>query len=97
MDVLSFQAHVYKTSEACAAFLANVDNNSNASVSFNGNTYHLPAWSVSILPDCKSVVFNTAKVCLQQLFFITTFLYKLPALYAKVARFSIVPLHVHLS
>ncbi|KAJ8641771.1 hypothetical protein MRB53_018465 [Persea americana] len=58
----NLEAHVYKTSEACAAFLANVDNNSNASVSFNGNTYHLPAWSVSILPDCKSVVFNTAKI-----------------------------------
>jgi len=24
--------------------------------------YKLPAWSVSILPDCKNVVLNTAQV-----------------------------------
>lgn len=65
-----FQAHVYKTgSGTCAAFLANVGTQSDASVNFNGNTYHLPAWSVSILPDCKNVVFNTAKVSLCQLVF----------------------------
>lgn len=58
------QAAVYKTGSVCAAFLANVDNKSDATVNFNGNSYHLPAWSVSILPDCKNVALNTAKVCL---------------------------------
>ncbi|GLJ35541.1 hypothetical protein SUGI_0714620 [Cryptomeria japonica] len=29
---------------------------------FNGKSYYLPALSVSILPDCKHVVFSTAKV-----------------------------------
>ncbi|GLJ18791.1 hypothetical protein SUGI_0335500 [Cryptomeria japonica] len=29
---------------------------------FNGKSYYLPALSVSILPDCKHVVFNTAKI-----------------------------------
>ncbi|GFZ13150.1 beta-galactosidase 8 [Actinidia rufa] len=46
----------------CAAFLANVDTQSDTTVNFNGNSYHLPAWSVSILPDCKNVVLNTAKI-----------------------------------
>ncbi|XP_077245167.1 beta-galactosidase 8 isoform X2 [Tasmannia lanceolata] len=59
----NLEAHVYNTSsENCVAFLANVGTQSDATVSFNGNTYHLPAWSVSILPDCKNVVFNTAKI-----------------------------------
>ncbi|XP_058086630.1 beta-galactosidase 6 [Magnolia sinica] len=59
----NLEAHVYKTgSGTCAAFLANVGTQSDATVTFNGNTYHLPAWSVSILPDCKNVVFNTAKI-----------------------------------
>ncbi|KAK1309597.1 Beta-galactosidase 8 [Acorus calamus] len=57
----NLEAHVYNNSEGCAAFLANIDNNSDANVSFHGNLYRLPAWSVSILPDCKNVIFNTAK------------------------------------
>lgn len=61
---LYVQAAVYKTGSVCSAFLANVDTNSDATVTFNGKSYQLPAWSVSILPDCKNVVLNTAKVCL---------------------------------
>lgn len=62
-DPLPVQATVYKTeSGLCAAFLANVDSQSDATVNFSGNSYHLPAWSVSILPDCKTVAINTAKV-----------------------------------
>ncbi|KAI7730688.1 hypothetical protein M8C21_023052 [Ambrosia artemisiifolia] len=56
------EATVYKTSSTCAAFLANVDTKKDANVNFNGNYYHLPAWSVSILSDCKNLVFNTAKI-----------------------------------
>ncbi|KAI3688189.1 hypothetical protein L1987_81899 [Smallanthus sonchifolius] len=56
------EAGVYKTSSTCAAFLANIDTQNDATVEFNGNSYNLPAWSVSILPDCKNVVFNTAKI-----------------------------------
>ncbi|PPR86719.1 hypothetical protein GOBAR_AA33971 [Gossypium barbadense] len=59
----NLEAAVYKTgSGGCSAFLANIDTKSDATVNFNGNSYHLPAWSVSILPDCKNVVLNTAKV-----------------------------------
>ncbi|KAG7023656.1 hypothetical protein SDJN02_14682 [Cucurbita argyrosperma subsp. argyrosperma] len=57
------EAHVFKTrTGACAAFLANYDASSSATVAFGNNQYDLPPWSVSILPDCKSAIFNTAIV-----------------------------------
>ncbi|CAN1344381.1 Beta-galactosidase 3 [Linum perenne] len=60
------EAHVYTTKTAdCAAFLANYDMKSAAKVMFNGVHYSLPPWSISILPDCRNVVFNTAKVGVQ--------------------------------
>ncbi|KAI3863190.1 hypothetical protein MKW92_044757 [Papaver armeniacum] len=46
----------------CAAFLSNNDANSDVTVSFRGLDYDLPHWSISILPDCKNTVFNTARV-----------------------------------
>ncbi|KAK6144403.1 hypothetical protein DH2020_021223 [Rehmannia glutinosa] len=59
----NLEATVYKTeSGLCAAFVANVDTQTDATVNFNDKSYHLPAWSVSILPDCKNVVLNTAKI-----------------------------------
>ncbi|CAL5357563.1 unnamed protein product [Camellia sinensis] len=62
----NLEAGVYKTgSGLCAVFLANVDSQSDATVNFNGNSYNLPTWSVSILPDCKNVVLNTAKTRLK--------------------------------
>ncbi|XP_022132466.1 beta-galactosidase 3 [Momordica charantia] len=62
----SQQAYVY-TSEGgdCAAFLSNYDTNSAARVMFNNVHYNLPPWSISVLPDCRNVVFNTAKVGVQ--------------------------------
>ncbi|XP_039143216.1 beta-galactosidase-like isoform X2 [Dioscorea cayenensis subsp. rotundata] len=56
------QAYVYRSKSGCAAFLSNFDSGSYAKVTFNGLHYDLPPWSVSILPDCKTTVFNTAKV-----------------------------------
>ncbi|XP_078440385.1 beta-galactosidase 8 [Wolffia australiana] len=57
------EAHTYKTGTGtCAVFLANIDSTRDAVVTFNGNSYKLPAWSVSILPDCKTVVFNSAQI-----------------------------------
>ncbi|MBA0551647.1 hypothetical protein Golob_022523, partial [Gossypium lobatum] len=60
------QAHTY-TSESgdCVAFLSNYDTKSAARVLFNNMHYNLPPWSISILPDCRNVVFNTAKVGVQ--------------------------------
>ncbi|KAL3518368.1 hypothetical protein ACH5RR_020957 [Cinchona calisaya] len=44
------EASVYKTdSGQCAAFLANSDTDSDATVIFNGNSYNLPAWSINAI------------------------------------------------
>ncbi|VFQ62028.1 unnamed protein product [Cuscuta campestris] len=58
------EADVYENASRgeCAAFLSNADNKTDKVVVFRNMQYNLPAWSVSILPDCKNVVFNTAKV-----------------------------------
>ncbi|KAJ9561132.1 hypothetical protein OSB04_006292 [Centaurea solstitialis] len=57
------QAHVFSSKTGgCAAFLANYHINSSATVVFRNNHYTLPPWSISILPDCKRVAFNTAQV-----------------------------------
>ncbi|XP_052196199.1 beta-galactosidase 3 [Diospyros lotus] len=62
------QAHVFSSeSGQCAAFLSNYDTKSTARVMFNNMHYNLPPWSISILPDCRNVVFNTAKVGVQTL------------------------------
>ncbi|KAI3464903.1 hypothetical protein Pfo_021566 [Paulownia fortunei] len=59
----SQQAHVFSSGQgSCAAFLSNFDSNSAVRVMFNNMHYNLPPWSISILPDCRNVVFNTAKV-----------------------------------
>lgn len=63
MIVSSFiQSSVFKSSGACAAFLGNFGQTTHANVTFNGMQYDLPPWSISILPDCKTVVYNTARV-----------------------------------
>ncbi|KAK7265368.1 hypothetical protein RJT34_32987 [Clitoria ternatea] len=58
----NLEVHVFKTSDACAAFLANYDTKSSATVTFGNGKYDLPPWSISILPDCKTAVFNTARL-----------------------------------
>ncbi|CAL9755128.1 unnamed protein product [Musa acuminata subsp. burmannicoides] len=60
------QAHIFSSqSGGCAAFLSNHNPNSFARVMFNNMHYNIPPWSISILPDCRNVVFNTAKVGVQ--------------------------------
>ncbi|KAJ8527999.1 hypothetical protein K7X08_015450 [Anisodus acutangulus] len=57
------EAHVYRSkSGSCAAFLSNYDSKYSVKVNFQNKPYDLPAWSISILPDCKTAVYNTAKV-----------------------------------
>ncbi|KAJ8763332.1 hypothetical protein K2173_002215 [Erythroxylum novogranatense] len=57
------QAHVFSSDSGdCAAFLSNYNHGSTKRVRFNNILYSLPPWSISILPDCKNVVFNTAQV-----------------------------------
>ncbi|KAG0493724.1 hypothetical protein HPP92_004718 [Vanilla planifolia] len=48
-----------------AASLANKNTTADATLEFEGNKYFLPAWSISVLPDCKQEVYNTAKVNVQ--------------------------------
>ncbi|KAL5670375.1 hypothetical protein ACJX0J_022596, partial [Zea mays] len=57
------KAYVFKSKNgACAAFLSNYHVKSAVRIRFDGRHYDLPAWSISILPDCKTAVFNTATV-----------------------------------
>ncbi|KAI3873836.1 hypothetical protein MKW92_052200 [Papaver armeniacum] len=49
----------------CAAFLCNNRTREPATATFRGNQYYLPAHSISILPDCKTVVYNTQTVVAQ--------------------------------
>ncbi|XP_050227152.1 beta-galactosidase 16-like [Mercurialis annua] len=60
------QAYVFNTASGeCSAFLVNNDTANSASVQFRNSSYDLPAKSISILPDCINVAFNTAKVSTQ--------------------------------
>ncbi|KAJ6884611.1 hypothetical protein NC652_031576 [Populus alba x Populus x berolinensis] len=60
------QAYIFNAvSGECAAFLINNDSSNAASVPFRNASYDLPPMSISILPDCKNVAFNTAKVSTQ--------------------------------
>ncbi|KAL9242016.1 hypothetical protein vseg_016063 [Gypsophila vaccaria] len=61
------EAHVYSSNSGCAAFLANYDPKWSVKVTFSGMQFELPAWSVSILPDCKREVYNTARVAAPKL------------------------------
>ncbi|OAY36513.1 beta-galactosidase 1 [Manihot esculenta] len=57
------EAHVFKSKTgACAAFLANYNQRSISKVAFGNMHYNLPPWSISILPDCKNTVYNTARI-----------------------------------
>ncbi|XP_038989755.1 beta-galactosidase 15 isoform X2 [Phoenix dactylifera] len=68
------EAHIYsservdtnrslsESTSICSAFLANIDEHKSVTVKIFGEVYSLPPWSVSILPNCKNVAFNTAKV-----------------------------------
>ncbi|KAL2501334.1 Beta-galactosidase 12 [Forsythia ovata] len=60
------EVHVFTSkSGACAAFLSNYDPTFSTKLMFQNHPYDLPPWSISILPDCKTEVYNTAKVKVQ--------------------------------
>ncbi|KAK1384445.1 Beta-galactosidase [Heracleum sosnowskyi] len=57
------EAYIYQgRSGECAAFLVNSDSRNTTAVEFQNSSYQLPPKSISILPDCKTVAFNTAQV-----------------------------------
>ncbi|CAM8987227.1 unnamed protein product [Rhodiola kirilowii] len=49
----------------CAAFLTNNDTMKAHTIPFRGAEYYLPRRSISILPDCKTVVYNTFTIVSQ--------------------------------
>ncbi|KAF8049209.1 hypothetical protein N665_2276s0002 [Sinapis alba] len=61
----SASATIYKTEEGSSCFFGNGNETSDATISFQGESYVVPAWSVTILPDCKNEAYNTAKITTQ--------------------------------
>nr|DAD41658.1 TPA_asm: hypothetical protein HUJ06_015981 [Nelumbo nucifera] len=61
------EARIFENSESkvCAAFLCNNNTREPATAKFRGKEYYFPPRSISILPDCKTVVFNTQNVVSQ--------------------------------
>ncbi|KAI3471999.1 hypothetical protein Pfo_028687 [Paulownia fortunei] len=53
---------VYKYNGTRVCFFGNANNKEDITINFEGKTYTVPAWSVSILPDCVTEVYNTARV-----------------------------------
>lgn len=57
------EARVWETPTGdCAGFLANNDTKKGQTVTFKGVNHFLPPRSISILPDCKTVVYNTQQI-----------------------------------
>ncbi|KAK9160853.1 hypothetical protein Syun_007194 [Stephania yunnanensis] len=75
-DVSSIDYHnivsatIYSFNGTSSCFLSNANDSADATISYQGTNYTLPAWSVSILPDCKAVAYNTAKVNTQTSVFV---------------------------
>ncbi|KAM0860764.1 hypothetical protein ACQ4PT_046326 [Festuca glaucescens] len=59
------QAHVFETELKCVAFLVNFDKHQAPTVVFRNISLQLAPKSISILSDCRTVVFETAKVNVQ--------------------------------
>ncbi|PUZ65878.1 hypothetical protein GQ55_3G260700 [Panicum hallii var. hallii] len=56
------EAHVFETESRCVAFLVNFNPHRTSEVVFRNISLQLAPKSISILSDCKIVVFETAKV-----------------------------------
>ncbi|XP_052114199.1 beta-galactosidase 6 isoform X2 [Arachis duranensis] len=59
------EGYVFEEEEedgGCVAFLVNNDSVNKVTVQFQNRSYELPQKSISILPDCQNVTFNTATV-----------------------------------
>ncbi|XP_042047880.1 beta-galactosidase 15-like [Salvia splendens] len=58
----SVNATIYSYKGNSSCFFSNQNSTSDHTLKYEGVEYKIPAWSVSILPDCKKEVYNTAKV-----------------------------------
>ncbi|KAF7810783.1 beta-galactosidase 13-like [Senna tora] len=64
-EEIEFRVFEKPGSDLCAAFLTNNHTINEATVNFRGQKYVLPPRSISVLPDCKTVVFNTDRIASQ--------------------------------
>ncbi|KAK2968739.1 hypothetical protein RJ640_020375 [Escallonia rubra] len=55
-------ATIYDLNGKRACFFGNANETNDRTITFEGKKYHVPAWSVSVLPDCQAEVYNTARV-----------------------------------
>ncbi|KAG5062389.1 hypothetical protein AAZX31_02G067000 [Glycine max] len=55
-------ATIFSYAGQSVCFLGNAHPSMDANINFQNTQYTIPAWSVSILPDCYTEVYNTAKV-----------------------------------
>ncbi|KAL5788850.1 hypothetical protein ACOSP7_005799 [Xanthoceras sorbifolium] len=62
---VDLEARIYEGPGMCAAFLANNATTRPITVKFRGTDIYLPSKSISILPDCKTVVFNSQSIVSQ--------------------------------
>uniref|UniRef100_A0A7N0UZK8 Beta-galactosidase n=1 Tax=Kalanchoe fedtschenkoi TaxID=63787 RepID=A0A7N0UZK8_KALFE len=62
LEVIQFEK---AGTDICAAFLTNNNSKTPATITFRGEEYFMPPHSISILPDCKTVVFNTLTIVSQ--------------------------------
>ncbi|GKV24703.1 hypothetical protein SLEP1_g34286 [Rubroshorea leprosula] len=58
----SVSGTIYTTNETSSCFIANINTTEDATILFQGTTHIIPAWSVSIFPDCEKEAYNTARV-----------------------------------
>ncbi|KAL8159169.1 hypothetical protein V2J09_000706 [Rumex salicifolius] len=56
------KAYVFEEANGCVAFLINNDSMKSVGVVFRNTSLDLPPKSISILPDCVNVAFNTANI-----------------------------------
>ncbi|KAK4843900.1 hypothetical protein QYF36_014099 [Acer negundo] len=61
------EARIYEEpkSGSCAAFFSNNHSRMSQTATFRGTNYYLPQHSISILPDCKTVIYNTQTMMFQ--------------------------------
>ncbi|KAK3226688.1 hypothetical protein Dsin_006550 [Dipteronia sinensis] len=55
-------ATVYNYEGKCVAFLGNANKLEDLTINFQDNNYTVPRWSVTVLPDCFTEAYNTAKI-----------------------------------
>ncbi|KAM0990838.1 hypothetical protein ACFX2C_009301 [Malus domestica] len=62
-NFVDVQLYSYNGQDVC--FMGNAHESYDATISFRNREYFIPAWSVTILPDCVKPVYNTAHVNVQ--------------------------------